>query len=164
MSARPWYREPMLALVIGLPAAAVVAGIATLVLAAGGDAGDARVRRVAQTQTADLAPDHAAARLALNAEVVLDGNSAVTLRFGPSAPEETVLRLELRHGTVAGRDRGARLVRTGVGVYVGRLELARAPGAYNVELAPETGDWRLVGRLDAHAARARLEPALGDTP
>lgn len=163
MSARPWYREPMLALVIGLPAAAVVAGFATLVLAAGGDGGDPRVRRVAQTQTADLAPDRAAARLALGAEAMLDGNGAVTVRF-TRAPAASVLRLELRHGTVAGRDRGARLVHAGEGVYVGRLDPARGPGAYNVELAPQDAGWRLVGRLDAASRRVRLEPALADGP
>jgi len=164
MSTRPWYREPMLALVIGLPASAVVAGIATLVLAAGGDSGDARVRRVAQTQTADLAPDHAAARLALAADLVLDGNGAVTLRFEDPAPKETALRLELRHGTDAGRDCGARLVHAGDGVFVGRLEATRATGAYNAELAPEDGGWRLVGRLEAQSPRARLEAALADSP
>jgi hypothetical protein len=162
MNARPWYREPMLALVIGLPAAAVVAGLATLVLAAGGDAGDARVRRVAQTQTADLAPDRAAARLALGAELALDGNGAVTLRFEDAAPEESVLRLELRHGTDARRDCGARLVHAGDGVFVGRLEAARASGAYNAELGPEAAGWRLVGRLEAQSHRVRLEAALAD--
>jgi hypothetical protein len=164
MSARPWYREPMLALVIGLPAAAVVAGFATLMLAAGGDAGDARVRRIAQTQTADLAPDHAAARLALDADLVLDRNGAVTLRFGRAAPAESALRLELRHATQAGRDSGARLVHAGAGAYVGRLEAARESGAYNVELAPEAAQWRLVGRLETQQARVRLEPALADAP
>ena len=164
MNARPWYREPMLALVIGLPAAAVVAGFATLVLAAGGDAGDSRVRRVAQTQTADLAPDRAAARLALGAELALDGTGAVTLRFEDAAPADSVLRLELRHGTDAGRDSGARLVRAGEGLFIGRLEAARGIGAYNAELAPEDAGWRLVGRLDAQSARVRLEPALVIVP
>lgn len=164
MSARPWYREPMLALVIGLPAAAVVAGFTTLGLALGGDSGDHRVRRVAQTQTADLAPDHAAARLALGAGLVLDDTGAVALRFGDPVPSESVLRLELRHSTVASRDRALRLVRAGEGLYVGRLESARAPGAYNVELAPEDVDWRLVGRLEAQSTQVRLEPALVDAP
>ncbi len=162
MSARPWYREPMLALVIGLPAAAVVAGFATLGLAMGGDTGDPRVRRVSQTQTANLAPDHAAARLALGAELALDGNGAVTLRFEDPAPGESVLRLELRHGTDARRDCGARLVHAGDGVFVGRLETIRGAGPYNAELAPEDGDWRLVDRLDAQSSRVRLEAALAD--
>ncbi len=163
MSPRPWYREPMLALVIGLPAAAVVAGFATLGLAMGGDTGDPRVRRVSQTQTANLAPDHAAARLALGAELALDGNGAVTLRFGDPVPGESVLRLELRHGTDAGRDSGARLVHAGDGVFVGRLETNRGLGPYNAELAPEDGDWRLVGRLEAQGSRVRLEAALADS-
>ena len=162
MSARPWYREPMLALVIGLPAAAVFAGFATLFLAAGGDAGDPRVRRVAQTQTANLTPDHAAARLALGADLALDANGAVTLRFSDPAPEESVLRLELRHGTDARRDCGARLVHAGDGVFVGRLETIRGAGPYNAELAPEDGGWRLVGRLEAQSPRVRLEAALAD--
>ena len=150
----------MVLLVIALPAAAVVAGIATLVLAAGGDSGDARVRRVAQTQTADLAPDRAAAALGLSGELTLDDNGAVTLRFGESPPAATVLRLELRHATEAHRDRGARLVSAGEGVFVGRLEAMRAPGAYNAELAPERGEWRLVGRLDPGGVRIRLVAAL----
>jgi hypothetical protein len=160
MSARPWYREPMVLLVVALPAAAVVAGIATLVLAAGGDSGDARVRRVAQTQTADLAPDRAAAALGLAGELTLDANGAVTLRFAESPPAAPVLRLELRHATEARRDRGARLVSAGDGVFVGRLEAARETGAYNAELAPEQGEWRLVGRLEAGSAHVRLAAAL----
>lgn len=162
MNAKPWYREPMLALVIGLPASAVVAGIATLVLAAGGDAGDSRVRRVAQTQTTDLAPDRAAARLGLGAELALDGNGAVTLRFAGGAPQETALRLDLRHATEAKRDRAARLVSAGDGVFVGRLEGERGPGAYNVELGPEDLAWRLVGRLDPGRAHLTLAAALED--
>jgi hypothetical protein len=152
----------MVLLVIALPAAAVVAGIATLVLAAGGDSGDARVRRVAQTQTADLAPDRAAAALGLSGELTLDDNGAVTLRFGESLPAASVLRLELRHATEARRDRGARLVSAGNGAFVGRLEAAREAGAYNAELAPERGEWRLVGRLEAGSARVRLAAALGE--
>jgi len=162
MSARPWYREPMVLLVIALPAAAVVAGIATLLLAAGSDPGDARVRRVAQTQTADLAPDRAAAQLGFAADVSIDGNGAVTLRFDDARPVQTVLRLDLRHGTEASRDVGALLVSAGDGIYVGRLESAREPGAYNAELGPEDSGWRLVGRLDAGSARVRLVAALED--
>jgi hypothetical protein len=160
MSARPWHREPMLALVIGLPAAAVVAGIATLVLAAGGDAGDARVRRVSQTQTADLAPDRRAADIGLAGELTLDANGAVTLRLEGPPPAQPVLRLELRHATEADRDCGARLVHAGDGLFVGRLEAARGAGAYNAELAPEQVDWRLVGRLDPGSTRTRLVAAL----
>jgi hypothetical protein len=154
----------MLYLVVGLPAAAVLASFATLVLAMGGagDAGDTRVRRVAQTQTADLAPDVAAARLALRGDVRADDNGAVTLRFEAAAPDEPVLQLALRHAAVPDRDRHARLVRAGEGLYLGRLDAARAPGAYNVELAPEGSGWRLVGRIEPGRSTLTLGPALED--
>jgi hypothetical protein len=164
MSPRPWLRHPMLLLVIGLPTAAVIAGFATLFLAMGGagDAGYGRVRRVAQTQTTDLGPDLAAARLAYHGEARADANDAVVLRFGDAAPQEPVLQLVLRHVTEAGRDRGARLVRAGDGVYLGRLDGPRAAGAYNAELAPEGAGWRLVGRLEATGESFTLRPALED--
>jgi hypothetical protein len=154
----------MLILVIGLPAAAVVAGFATLFLAMGGvgDAGDGRVRRVAQTQTADLAPDLAAARLAYRAEAKADENGAVTLRFGEAAPRVAVLQLVLRHVTDPQRDRSVRLVPAGDGLYLGRLDAPRASGAYNAELAPEDAAWRLVGRLEATSPSLALRPALED--
>jgi hypothetical protein len=162
MSERPWYREPMLALVIGLPAAAVVAGFATLVIAASGpgDASYASVRRVAQTQTADLAPDHAAAQLGLAAVATIAADGTVALRFEQAAPADGPLALELRHATDPRRDRVVELARLDAASFVGRLPAPRAAGAYNVELEPADGAWRLVGRLDAGSSRLRLSAAL----
>lgn len=162
MNARALRRHPMLLLVIGLPAAAVIAGFATLFLAMGGaDAvGDGRVRRVAQAQTTDLAPDLAAARLALRARAVIDRYGAVSVRFDDTAPEAPALKLALRHATEPRRDGALRLVRAGDGVYLGRLGAERAAGAYNVELAPEDAAWRLVGRLEPAGASLDLRPAL----
>lgn len=161
MSPRAPRREPMLLLVIGLPAAAVVAGVATLLLAmGGGDAGDARVRRVAQAQNADLGPDRAASRLALRAELALTLDDALRLELAGDAPPARALELTLRHAIDPGRDRSARLVPAGGGVYLGRLDAPRAAGAHNVELVPEDAGWRLVGRLAADAAAVDLQPAL----
>ena len=162
MSARPCYREPMLLLVIGLPAAAVIAGIATLILAASGagDAGDHRVSRVAQAQTADLGPDGAAGRLALHAGAVLDADGFVTLRFEDASPDVPSLDLSLRHATDPRRDRAVRLQRAGERVYAGRLDERRASGDYNAELVPPGAEWRLVGRLEAGSRRLALEPAI----
>ena len=164
MNTQPASREPMLFLVIALPAAAVAAGIATLVLAMGGasDAGDARVRRVAQTQTADLAPDLAAARLGLRGEAKVDKNGAVSLHFEGPAPVAAALQLTLRHAADPVRDRAARLVRAGGGLDLGRLDAPRAAGAYNTELGPEAGGWRLVGRLEPSRAVLDLQPALAN--
>lgn len=60
---RPWYREPMLALVIGLPASAVLAGLLTLAIAISHDDGatDARAPASAlhcvDTGNSKLPPD-----------------------------------------------------------------------------------------------------------
>jgi hypothetical protein len=153
----------MLALVIGLPAAAVIAGIATLILAArgAGDPGDHRVSRVAQSQTTDLGPDRAAARLALRASVVLEENGGITLRFDGASPGASSLELALRHGTDPQRDRTALLRRVGDREYAGHLDELRAAGDYNAELAPPGAEWRLVGRIEAGGKRLALEPAVG---
>jgi uncharacterized protein len=164
MSAQAWRRHPMLLLVFGLPAAAVVAGIATLVIAMSGpgDSGDRRVHRVAQTQTADLAPDRAAARLALRAEALLGETGAISVRVEGKAPRTPALHLDLRHVTDPRRDRASPLMHAGDGVYLGRLDAARAVGDYQVELASPDSGWRLVGRLESDRAALALRPALED--
>ena len=88
---RPWFREPLVWLVIGLPAMVVVAGVWTLVVAAragGADSVPDTVRRTAQVQQADLGPDREAARLGLEAELAVDASSGALQTFsctpGPS--------------------------------------------------------------------------------
>lgn len=161
MNARSWFREPMLALVIALPAAAVVAGIATVVIAArsSGDAGDPRVTRVAQVQTTDLQADAAAARLGLRARAAFAPDGVVSLAFQAGGWQGDALRVTLRHATDAARDFDLLLYR-GDGNYAGLLPAALPAGAYNVEVAPAAGGWRIVGRLEEGAAEARLHPAI----
>lgn len=162
MSARPWYREPMLALVVGLPAAAVVAGVATVVIAvhSSGDTGDPRVRRVAQVQTTDLELDRAAARLGLTPALAVTPDGVVTVTLQAGQWQGDTLQLTLRHGTDPARDRKVLLSRAGESSYAGLLPAALAAGAYNVELAPRDGGWRVVGRLEDGESRLRLAPAL----
>lgn len=163
MNARPWYREPMLALIWGLPLAAVVAGIATLVIAARtSDEGDARVRRVAQAQTADLAPDRAAARLGLAAGATFDAEGVVRVQLDAAQAGEDALLLALRHGTDPRRDRDVTLSRLDGATYVGLLSGPLEAGAYNAELMPADDAWRLVGRLDDGAVRLRLAAAVAE--
>jgi uncharacterized protein len=71
-------RNPVLWLVIGLPALSVVAGIGLLVVAirsGGSDAVPAEVRRTAQVQVTDLAPDEAARRAGLRVVLRVDADS-----------------------------------------------------------------------------------------
>lgn len=164
MSARPWYREPMLALVFGLPLAAVIAGIATLVIAiqSADDGGDHRVHRVAQTQTADLAPDRAAARLGITAVATLDADGAIRVVLDASELTEDALQLSLRHVTDPRRDRNVTLSRIAGATYAGLLSGPLEAGAYNAELTPEDDAWRLVGRLEDGAIRVAFAAAVAD--
>ena len=72
MTAPPgrWYREPMVWLLVALPLASVVATLALLRIGGAGPPLDAvpdDVRRSAQVQQADLAPDERALALGLSA-------------------------------------------------------------------------------------------------
>lgn len=76
MSKRHPLREPMVWLLIGLPVAAVVAGIATVVISSrsgGNDAVIDPVERTAQIQTVELGPDERARALKLSAVLQVDG-------------------------------------------------------------------------------------------
>ncbi|AWV06285.1 FixH family protein [Marilutibacter maris] len=80
MSKRHPLREPMVWLLIGLPVAAVVAGIATIVISSGGsDAVIDPVERTAQIQTVELGPDERARELKLSAVLQVDGQRLLLL-------------------------------------------------------------------------------------
>ncbi|HET8690869.1 MAG TPA: FixH family protein [Steroidobacteraceae bacterium] len=162
MRKRPWYREPMLALVIGLPLAAVAGGIATFVIAErNADPGDPRVRRVAQTQTVDLAADREASRQGYAATATIDTDGVIRVEFEAARPAAASLRLVFRHVTDPRRDCDVTLSHVPEYGFAGLLSGALGAGAYNAELTPEDGEWRLVGRLEDGAIHTRLVPALG---
>lgn len=156
--------EPMLWLVIALPAASVVAGIATLLIAlraGGADAISTQVQRTAQIQVEDLAPDRRADALELTATLQLDrGTGAVgTILTQPGVVADLQLRLLLQHPAEARADHATMLVRSGER-WLGRLEPVPAAHAWNLQLVSGDGRWRLWGRLEAGASSATLRPRL----
>jgi hypothetical protein len=159
---RPAWREPMVWLTAGLPAASVVAGlllVVTAVRAGGADEVDASVQRRAQIQLSELGPDEAADRLQVAALVRLGADRVDVLPVSGPLPRTGTLVLTLSHPTDAAQDR--------------RIELA--PSAYGwqaavaiptghdwlLRLAPADGHWRVVGRM-VRGAPTRLGPALPD--
>lgn len=160
---RPWYREPMLWLVVALPAAVVVAGLLTLSIAirSGGD-DNVRdsVQRVGKGQTFDLGPDRVAAKRGLRAQLQLsEDTEAIELAAQGADFDADRLVLRLSHPTEAREDLSLELVRVDAQRYLGRIEVAR-DHAWNLQLAPVDGSWRLQGRLARDALDAELSPAV----
>jgi hypothetical protein len=158
---RTW-AHPELWLVLAIPVATVAAGIGTLRLAdvdMSTDASGGTVRRTAQVQVAELAPDREAARRGLSARVLVDRVGGVVLvELSEGAAGDGPLQLFAQHALHADRDlalplRGA-----------GRRWRAHAiPGAdanWRLVLGDADGAWRLVGRLPRGADTAALRPAL----
>ncbi|MCF7221419.1 FixH family protein [Marilutibacter chinensis] len=85
-------REPMVWLLIGLPVAAVVAGILTVVISSrsgGNDAVIDPVARTAQIQTVELGPDERASELKLSAVLQVDGRRLLLLPASGAWTQDT---------------------------------------------------------------------------
>ncbi|MCQ4166643.1 FixH family protein [Tahibacter harae] len=157
---RPAWREPMVWLVAGLPALGVIAGILIVVAAVragGADALSTQVRRTGQIQQENLAPDLAAARAGLVAELQLDaadGRLSLSLS-GRDAVGAEQLQLRLIHSSQAQQDREITLQRSGAR-WIGQTAPA-GTAAWTLRLQPPDGSWRLGGRLPAGAGAAQLQ-------
>lgn len=154
-------REPMLWLVMLLPAAVVVAGIATLVIAirsGGNDAVPDAVRRTAQVQTAELGPDDVARRRGLVAVLQVRGDGVRVLPVQGDFDRTRPLQLTLAHPVQAAQDRHLVLQPDADGWHA-----AGAPDAthdWPLLLQADDGAWRVHGRLPAGQQAAHLVSSL----
>jgi uncharacterized protein len=133
-------RNPMVWLVVGLPALVVVAAFATLAIAIGAGGSDAlpdNVNRMAQIQTTDLDADEYAAAQRLSAVLSIgEGMIEILPASGELLKDEAVrkqpLTLRLQHPTRSAEDR-------------------------ELLLQPTDHGWRIAERLDlAHDWRVQL--------
>ena len=157
---RRWYREPMVWLMLALPASAVIAGFVTLGIAGmtSWDASPDAVTRVAQVQTADRSPDERAAERALSAVLRVDRRGE-TVAIKPEGDFEAhTVVLHFAHAADASRDQVVTMTAGNTGEYVGTAPLAT--GAYNLTLVPADASFRLRGRLDADVDTATLMPSV----
>jgi len=158
---RPWYREPLVWMLIAFPLTAVVAGIATYIIAdrtRDGLVVDDYYKQGKEINLS-LARDHAAQQLGLKGEVVLAPGSQqvqLSLEAKPGSVLPSVVSLRWLHGTRSGFDRTQQLRRQPDGRY--RADLPElAPGHWYVQL--EAQDWRLQGSLRVPAEmRVALTP------
>lgn len=147
---RPWYREPFVWLIIGLPLTAVVAGLSTLYIAVvtrdGMVTDDYYQHGLEINQSLDR--DRAAARLGLKAQLHLDAaTGSVVVRFVEAAPAETLpntITLYWMYATRAGHDHTEQLVLSRDGAYRATIP-ALLPGHWYVRI--EAQDWRLQGSM-----------------
>lgn len=154
----------MVWLVIALPLSVVIAGFATLAIAirtGESDSGPDAVRRSAQIQTTDLAPDLRAAALGLTGHVNVDAETgAIRVTLSPKQTPYP-LTLHLIHPARAVEDRSLTLTPAGDD-WLGRLPALSLDHDWLLQLRPDDRQWRLHGRLKADASAAVLEPALAE--
>lgn len=158
-NSRPAWREPLVWLVFGIPAIAVVALVWMLFIAAGPgstDSVDPAVKRTAQIQVADLGPDETAARLRLSALLRVDGKELEVLPLHAGFDTAKPLKLALRHPTRSELDHELLMQPTATG-WRATLELDRAHD-WTLRLVPQDNHWRLQGRLPRGQLSARLQP------
>lgn len=159
MSRPPW-REPLVWLVFGIPALAVVALVWMVFIAAGPgstDSVDTAVKRTAQIQVADLGPDESAARLQLAALLRIDGGELEVLPLHAGFDTDKPLKLSLHHPTRADLDHEVLMHPTANG-WRAPLELDLTHD-WKLQLKPQDDSWRLHGRLPRGQLSARMQPA-----
>lgn len=146
----PWYRQFWPWFLIALPASAVIAGIATLIIAMHEPDGlvedDYYKAGLAINQV--LKRDRQAARLGVSALVRRDPEQGwVAVELMSREPLNIAsLRLRLLHATRENFDRELELLREADGIFRARLGDVPA-GAWNLQLQPIDSSWRLTGRM-----------------
>jgi len=155
-----WWRQPLVWLLIAIPASSVLVGVGFAVVSFRVFDGVVVDDYYAQGRAINrvLARDAEAARRGLAAGLALDPLSGrIELRLVAGGPAPATLRLSLLHATRAGFDRVLEVTAGADGVYRGVLA-PLAPGKHHVQL--ETPDWRLLGTLHAPEETAcTLAPA-----
>lgn len=155
---RPWYREPWPWLLMAGPAAVIVAGIYTTVLAVRSDDGlvaeDYYKRGMAINQM--LAREQRARDLNLSAQLAIDGDRVTVSMEKSAAVLPPTLRLRIVHPTRAGEDRELLLAAKNPGAYEGSMPRQQTD-ARRVILEDVAATWRIAGVLEKGSTAVRLE-------
>jgi hypothetical protein len=146
----PWYRQPLVWLVIFFPAATVVAGFATLIIAMKTDDGlvvDDYYKKGKEINLV-LTRDREAARLGMNAvSVYLPEKKRLYLSLasatGAKLPDK--LHLQLMHATRGGFDIDTMIEVSGANAYQTALPEKLVKGVWTVQLSTDV--WRISGRM-----------------
>jgi hypothetical protein len=139
----PWYREPWPWIVMAPPAAAVVAGIATLWIAAAGADGLVAEDYYKQGLGINKVIAREERALALGISAALEtGGGRIRVRLQGASPE--ALFVQLTHRTRAGFDQRLRLARVGA-TYTYETDLPPlAAGGWRASIEDPKGEWRIA--------------------
>ncbi|MGD2139617.1 MAG: FixH family protein [Burkholderiales bacterium] len=141
----PWYREPWPWILIGLPLSAVIAGIATLIIAIQHEDGlvaeDYYKQGLAINRV--LARESRASELGLTANLMFAADQ-VRIRLQGSGQFPDRLRARFVHPTRAGEDREITMDATAPGWYEGTLP-PLAEGHWRVQIEDAQSTWRMTG-------------------
>ncbi|MEJ2142731.1 MAG: FixH family protein [Gammaproteobacteria bacterium] len=160
---QPWYRQFWPWFLIAFPATAVVAGIATIIIAVKSDDGlvDDDYYKAGLAINRTLERSQVASQLGLNARVRWDQHTgSLTLNLqGKLTSIPARLDMTFLHPTRAHLDKKIKLYSvSGKSSYTGRMELIES-GSWHVILEPEDKSWRLKGRINqAQQASWVLQP------
>lgn len=145
----PWWRERMVWLIIALPLSAVVAGIATVFIAAHDpdDLVKEQYSKTGMTVNAADDADRMAARMGLVAQAQYRGD-VLEVVLGGNLPSEQKLVLHVVHPTRADMDTQIPLLPVGQGKYQART-LLQGQGNRYITLEPTSQEWRLRGEWRA---------------
>ncbi len=161
---QPKKREPMLWLVFGLPAAVVVAGVVTLVIAIqkrdGGVVND-QVQRTAQVQQTDLGPDEQAHKLGLRALLREHAGRVEIIPMGGPFARQEPLHLLAEHPTESTLDRRLELTPSRNGWLSAEQFEDERRHDWKFVLSPADGSWRLRARMPKDQQSTVLLPAVG---
>ena len=137
----PWYKEPWPWILMAPPAAAVLAGIATLWIAVVGADGLVAEDYYRQGLGINkvLAREERARTLGIAAQIEM-GEGRIRVRLDGAAPE--ALFAHLAHRTRAGYDQRLRLARVADAYEAEVAPLA--PGGWRVSIEDPQGSWRIV--------------------
>lgn len=160
IEARPWYREPWPWIIMAGPALAVIAGIATAIIAfSGADAlvADDYYKRGLGINR-ELKRSVTAATHAMHADLEYDvaGRRIRVALYRADAGRDGEIVLYLAHPTRAADDRRVTLARGADGQYHGAVAL---PETGRWHLVLETAEWRVEGDWTDPAQPVALRPA-----
>lgn len=145
----PWYKEPWMLLVLGLPVLSVIGGMTMLTVAINGQ--DTLVRdnyyKDGLAYNQELAWDQKALNLDLSGKLTFTEQQLELSLNTPKSHKPQTLHLSLSHPTLKHKDQEFMLQEFKPGQYLSPIETL-PEGRYYLELSSQTQGWRIHTQVE----------------